>query len=116
MRRGTVHRGEPHAGDSLGQKTPRWELVLHEHGSHRWSWRRIGIDGSIEHAAGPYSDFGLAMGDAVKNGFCARDEDWAIKTQKWITHFPPGKTPFSVPHAARRAFLPRRPDLTKNER
>ena len=96
MRRGTVHQGEPRAENSFEQKTPRWELVLHENGSHRWSWRRIGIDGSIEHASGPYPDFGMAVGDAVKNGFCARDEDWSIKTQKWTTYFRPRQTPFSV--------------------
>jgi hypothetical protein len=87
---------EQRAGDSSGQKTPRWELILRENGSQGWSWRRIGIDGSVETASGSYPNFGLAIGDAVKNGFRAKDQEWTIRTQKSTTHFPPGKTPFSI--------------------
>lgn len=96
-RRDTARDGSPAdspARVSPGGKTPRWELILHEDGSHGWSWHRLAIDGSIEQSSGPYPDFGLAMGDAVKNGFCAQNEDWTIRTRKGTTYFPPGKTPF----------------------
>jgi hypothetical protein len=96
MRLQNITSRERHAGDASATKRPRWELVLHENGSQEWSWRRIGEDGSIEHASRSYPDFGLAMGDAVKNGLCAQEEDWVIKTHRWTTHFPAGKTPFSI--------------------
>jgi hypothetical protein len=73
-----------------------WELVCHIDEGHSWTWRRLKIDGSIELTSSPLSDFGTAVGDALKHGFRPKEQHWVVKSKNWTSHFHPGDTPISI--------------------
>jgi hypothetical protein len=80
----------------------RWQFVEgYEGDSSFWSWRVVNMDGSIESQSPPFSTYGLAVGDAIKNGFQPRQQHWLVGTRHTITHFRPGKPPLTVPVSVR---------------
>lgn len=59
--------------------TTSWHFVLqNETMPIAWTWRRIGIDGAIEHTSEPQPRFGLAVADAIQNGFLPRRDPWSV--------------------------------------
>jgi hypothetical protein len=77
-------------------KPVAWELICHNGDNHAWTWRRLGVDGSIEQTSAPLGDFGAAVGDALKHGFSPKTQHWIVKSKDWTTHFHPGDTPISI--------------------
>ena len=66
----------------------RWELVFaNGPGPGSWTWRSLGIDGSIEQTSEPHQSFGKAIRDAMDAGFSPKRDVWVIKRQNWITTF-----------------------------
>ena len=76
----------------------RWHFVEgYEGDSSHWSWRTVNVDGTLESHSPPFKTYGIAVSDAIKNGFQPRQQHWVVSTRHTITHFRPGKPPLTVP-------------------
>jgi hypothetical protein len=74
-----------------------WQFVQHKtRSAESWTWRRQSVDGAIEEISEPHDNFGKAVSDALARGFQPRKQHWLTKSGNWITHFAPGKGPYSV--------------------
>ena len=79
-----------------------WHFILHgdDNTPNTWTWRRIGIDGTIEHASEPHPGFGEAVEDAVQNGgFLPKQHAWVVIAKSRHTHLRPGQ-PLGIPRDA----------------
>src|SRR5687767_13991117 len=82
----SAHTGQP----------VHWEFVLHQGAEREWSWRRVGVDGAIEHKSKPHSTYGLAVEDAISSGFRPQEQHWLVTSKEWTTHFEPDESPVSL--------------------
>jgi hypothetical protein len=74
-----------------------WQFVQHKTGSaESWTWRCLFADGATGEISQPHASFGKAVTDALARGFQPRKQHWTTKSGNWITHFAPGKGPYSV--------------------
>lgn len=63
----------------------------------RWTWRTLAVDGTILNTAGPFEDYGKAVGDALKHGFHPTADHWGIESAHGITHFKHGQHTAYIP-------------------
>ena len=78
----------------------RWQFVEDPGKDSQWAWRTVRADDAIDKHSGRFATYGLAMIDAIRNGFQPREEPWLVITSDTITHFHPGRKPMSMPVAA----------------
>ena len=71
----------------------QWEFLLA--GDYTWTWRRVA--GSYAGTCAPFSDFGVAVSDAVTQGFVPERQYWLVKSNGRTTHFRPGYIPVNFP-------------------
>jgi hypothetical protein len=77
-------------------RTVNWAF-FHHADVGQWTWRQLSVDGSIAEISSPLSDFGSAVGDALKHGFRPKEHHWVVSHRTGTTHFHPGNTPISIP-------------------
>ena len=56
----------------------------------RWTWRVLSGDGTIEQQSSEFESYGIAVRDAIVNGFRPVRDHWAIETTVTVTHFQQG--------------------------
>jgi hypothetical protein len=97
--RRSKRREEPASRKPPKTGNVRWELLFSNGpGAGAWSWRLLRIDGSIEQMSEGKPTFGMAVRDAMQNGFSPKRDFWAIKRQDWITAFHEGRIISSGPN------------------
>ena len=61
-----------------------------------WTWRLLGADGCIEHQASGFEQYGLALEDAIRNGFRPKEDDWIVDAAHEVTHHEHGQKPLVI--------------------
>jgi hypothetical protein len=101
---------EPATTDPASMST-RWQFVEgYEGNATHWSWRTVKGDGTIESQSQPFSTYGQAVSEAIKNGFQPRLQHWVVATRHTITHFRPGQAPMTVPVSDKDPRVAHKPD------
>lgn len=61
-----------------------------------WTWRLLGADGCIEREAVGFEQYGVALHDAIRNGFRPTEDHWIVDAAREVTHHEHGKKPLVV--------------------
>jgi hypothetical protein len=66
----------------------------------RWYWRKFLASSALETVSEEFSDYGLAVSDALRHGFKPKRHHWSVVTPNATTHYLPSGDPVAVPNAA----------------
>jgi hypothetical protein len=66
----------------------------------RWFWRKLLGSDALETVSAEFSDYGLAVCDALRRGFKPKRHHWSIVTANATTYYEPCGDPAAVPDAA----------------
>src|SRR5262245_17419390 len=82
-----------HIGDT--SSSGRWSFIRHRSadGSTTWLWQRFGRDGKLQHTSGEHPTYGLALRNALDQGFVPTADDYSVDLPAGRLHFPPGRDP-----------------------
>ena len=74
----------------------RWEFKRHKDQPMLWNWHLLGADGRIEQQGGDFENYGLALQDAIHNGFRPTEDDWVVENAHEVAHHEHGHKPLVV--------------------
>ena len=74
----------------------RWLFKRHQHQPMLWTWCLLGADGCVEHQAGDFEQYGVALQDAIHNGFRPTEDHWIVETAHEVTHHEHGHKPLVI--------------------
>src|SRR5688572_7662805 len=82
----------------------------------RWYWRKFLASSALETLSEEFSDYGLAVSDALRHGFKPKRHPWSVVTPRATTHYAPSGDPVVVPNAAKPGSLSSRAARTVERR
>jgi hypothetical protein len=74
----------------------RWVFKRQQDQSMPWTWRLLGADDCIEHQGGDFEQYGMALQDAIQNGFRPTEDHWIVDTAHEVTHHEHGQKPLVI--------------------
>jgi hypothetical protein len=74
----------------------RWVFKRNEDQPMLWTWSLLGDDGWIEHQAGDFEHYGVALQDAIRNGFRPTEDHWIVENAHEVAHHEHGHKPLVV--------------------
>jgi hypothetical protein len=74
----------------------RWVFKRHKDQPMLWMWRRLGADGCIEQQAGDFENYGVALQDAIHNGFLPKEDDWVVENAHEVALHERGHKPLVI--------------------
>jgi hypothetical protein len=83
--------------DRPPSKIKHWEVISHPGSEPCYSWRCIGVDGTIIECSGAFETYGSVLVDAIRHGFKPETHHWIKISPHYAVHFGPDKLPVIVP-------------------
>jgi len=74
----------------------RWVFKRNQDQSRLWTWRRLGTDGGAEQQGGEFENYGVALQDAIHNGFRPTEDDWIVENAHEVAHHEHGHKPLVI--------------------
>ena len=74
----------------------RWVFKRNPEQPKLWTWRRLGSDGDVEQQGAEFENYGLALQDAIHNGFRPTEDDWVAENAHEVAHHEHGHKPLVV--------------------
>ena len=74
----------------------RWEFKRRKDQPMLWTWSLLGADGYVERQSGDFEHYGVALQDAIRNGFRPTEDHWVVDAAHEVTHHEHGQKPLVV--------------------